>query len=184
MATKITYQDANEKKEVREFLFSLFAKRHFSKIVGLAGPDINDYISYCKKWGYNEFEIFETDINVLMKQMMEVKKANALLKYGNILDADADRTDVLYDLDYCVTVRHMKEHIKKFTNNFIMTFSRRIGNEETVKQFFKAKKEKIVSIVTKFSPREYDVYKTEQGNSYIYIKYHDTSSMCCIAKIN
>jgi hypothetical protein len=65
-----------------------------------------------------------------------------------------------------------------------MTFSRRIKDVETINSFFKAKKEKIVSIVTKFSPREYKVYNTDKGNNYIYMNYRDTSNMCCIAKIN
>jgi len=181
---KETYEHASNKKQVREFLFSLFAKHHFRKIVGLPGPDIMSYISFCKSKGYDFFELYEMDMDTLMKQMTEIKSPNTTLSYGNILNADGDRKDVVYDLDYCVTVRHMAEHIKKFTHNFIMTFSRRIGNEETINEFFQATKEKVVSIVKNFAPIEYEIYKTDKGNNYIYVKYSDTSAMCCIAKIN
>lgn len=183
MATKVSYEDSPEKRAVREFLFSFFVLKQFNKIIGLAGPDIKAYLQYCKSKGFNHFEIFESDMGVLMKQMREVDSTVAL-RYGNILSADADRDDVLYDLDYCSTVRYMKEHIKKFNKNFIMTFSRRIKDIETISTFFKAKGEEIVSVVTKFSPREYKVYHTDKGNEYIYLNYKDTSCMCCIAKIN
>jgi len=181
---KETYEHAINKKQVREFMFSLFAKQYFRKIVGLPGPDINNSISFYKSKGYDFYEFFEMDIDTVMKQLTEIKTPNTTLTYGNIIDADASKKDVVYDLDYCVTVRHMAEHIKKFTHNFIMTFSRRIGNEETIDEFFQATKEKIVSIVKKFAPIEYEIYKTDKGNNYIYVKYRDTSAMCCIAKIN
>ena len=42
---KETYEHASNKKQVREFMFSLFAKNCFRKIVGLPGPDIMNYIS-------------------------------------------------------------------------------------------------------------------------------------------
>ena len=181
---KETYEHALNKKQVREFMFSLFAKQLFRKIVGLPGPDIMNSISFYESKGYDLFEFHEMDIDTVMKQLTEIKTPNTTLTYGNILNADASRKDVVYDLDYCVTVRHMKEHIKKFTHNFIMTFSRRIGNEETIDEFFQATKEKIVSVVKKFAPIEYEIYKTNKGNNYIYVKYFDTSAMCCIAKIN
>jgi hypothetical protein len=142
------------------------------------------YISFCKSKGYDFFELYEMDMDTLMKQMSEIKSTDTTLSYGDILNADASRKDVVYDLDYCVTVRHMAEHIKKFTHNFIMTFSRRIGNEETIDEFFQATKEKVVSIVKKFAPIEYEIYTTNKGNNYVYVKYRDTSAMCCIAKIN
>jgi hypothetical protein len=182
--TKLSYKNATEKKEVRDFLFSLFAKHHFNKIVGLPGPDINDYISFCKSHGYKKFKMYEMDANILKKQLRKIKTHRASLIHGDIIKANADRKDVLYDLDYCVTVRYMKEHIEKFNNNFIMTFSRRIKDIETITSFFQAKDEEVISIVTKFYPREHKIYKTDKGNEYIYINYRDTSNMCCIAKIN
>ena len=41
--TKVTYTDAAKKHAVREFLFSYFK---FNAIVGLAGPNINEYIQW------------------------------------------------------------------------------------------------------------------------------------------
>jgi len=180
---KLSYKDATNKKQVREFLFSLFADLQLKKIVGLAGPDINDYLEWCKSKGYEDFEIWENDSATLLKQLREIKASKAAFKYGNILDASAERSDVLYDLDYCVTIRHMKEHLTKFKERFIMTFARRVKDGETISTFFSTRGETIFEKLENLNPLKHTVYHTNKG-TYIFINYRDTSNMCCIAKIN
>jgi len=182
---KLSYSDSANKKAVREFLFSLFAEKQLNKIVGLAGPDITDYLSFCKSKGYNEFEIYENHIITLANQlkMMKNETAKVQLTYGDILNA-ATNQEALYDLDYCVTARFMKKHLSKFNSNFIMTFARRITDAETFSTFFKARKEKLTSALTLFSPLEHTILTTDNENKYVYVKYRDTSNMCCFAKIN
>jgi hypothetical protein len=63
-----------------------------------------------------------------------------------------------------------------------MTFSTRIGVQETIDTFFAARNEKIIKSEELFSPLPHTVFTTEQGN-YLFIKYRDTSAMCCFAKI-
>lgn len=179
---KMSYRDAAQKKQVREFLFSCFDDLHLKKIVGLAGPDINDYLKFCKSKGYKEFEIWENHGPTLIKQLKELRSSRIQLKYGDILSTSEDGHDVLFDLDYCVTVRHMKDHIKKFKNRFIMTFARRIKDDETINSFFSTRQETILSKVHKKTPLFHTIYKTT-GGKYIFINYRDTSNMCCIAKI-
>jgi len=182
---KTTYKDASNKKKVRDFMFSLFMDQHLNKIVGLAGPDIPDYIAFCKSKGYDEFEIYENHIPTIFDQIKYLRtKAKVSLTYGNILGADANRENVLFDLDYCVTVRYMHPHLKKFKKNFIMTFARRITDEETFNSFFKARGEKLKSVLTLFTPLKHSILTTEDGNDYYYVEYRDTSAMCCFAKIN
>ena len=181
---KQSYKTSINKKQVREFLFSQFADLHLKKIVGLAGPDINDYIKFCKSKGYDEFEIWENHTPTLIKQLRELRASKVEFKYGNILNTSEDRHNVLFDLDYCVTIRHMHDHIKKFKDRFIMTFARRITDAETFSTFFKARKEKLKSALTLFSPLEHTILTTESDNKYVYVKYRDTSNMCCFAKIN
>ena len=101
-----------------------------------------------------------------------------------ILNADADRSNVLYDLDYCVTARYMHAHLRKFKKNFIMTFARRIKDEETFNAFFRARGEKLKSVLTLFTPIQHSILTSENGSTYYYVEYRDTSAMCCIAKIN
>jgi len=180
---KMSYKEATKKKEVREFLFSLFADLQLRKIVGLAGPDINDYLKFCKSKGYEEFEIWENHVPTLMKQIRELRTSKVELKYGNILNTSEDRHNILFDLDYCVTVRHMHDHIKKFKDKFIMTFARRVKDEETISSFFSIRGETILSKLDRVTPLLHTIYKST-GGKYIFINYRDTSNMCCIAKIN
>jgi hypothetical protein len=65
-----------------------------------------------------------------------------------------------------------------------MTFARRITDAETFSTFFKARKEKLTSALTLFSPLEHTILTTDNENKYVYVKYRDTSNMCCFAKIN
>jgi hypothetical protein len=180
---KLSYKDATKKKEVRDFLFSLFADLQLKKVVGLAGPDINDYLEFCKSKGYEEFEIWENHAPTLMKQIRDIRVSKVELKYGNILNTSEDRHNVLFDLDYCVTVRYMQDHIKKFKDKFIMTFARRIKDEETISSFFSIRGETILSKLDRMTPLLHTIYEST-GGKYIFINYRDTSNMCCIAKIN
>ena len=177
---KHTYMDAAQKKAVREFLIGHFK---FKNIVGLAGPDINEYIEWCKAKGYDEFEIFEADPSTMVSQLARLnQKVRMTFTYGDILKADESKSETLYDLDFCASVRSLKEHIAKFKEHFIMTFSTRIGIQETIDTFFSARNEKIIKSEEVFSPLPHTVFTTEQGN-YLFIKYCDTSAMCCFAKI-
>jgi hypothetical protein len=101
---------------------------------------------------------------------------------GDILKANPNKENVLFDLDFCASVRFLTEHIAKFKNNFIMTFSTRIGVQQTVDTFFKARKEKVLHSVDELLPMPHTIYTTKKGN-YLFIKYYDTSAMCCFAKI-
>ena len=180
---KMSYKDATQKKQVREFLFSQFKDLHLRKIVGLAGPDINDYIEWCKSKGYEEFEIWENHSPTLIKQLRELRASKVELKYGDILNASEDRHNVLFDLDYCVTARYMTEHMMKFPDKFIMTFSRRIKYDETISLFFSSRGESILRKLEKMTPLLHTIYEST-GGKYIFVNYRDTSNMCCIAKIN
>jgi hypothetical protein len=176
--TKNTYINASNKHAVREFLFSYF---RFNSVVGLAGPDINDYLKWCESKGYNNIEVWENEPSVMFKQLTEVKTP-IRYRFGNILDANLS-DNVLFDLDYCVSVRYMKEHIQKFKDNFIMTFSTRIGVQKTVDNFFKFRGEKITGWNNIEGPGLRNIVFNTNLGKYLFITYFDTSAMCCISKI-
>jgi hypothetical protein len=177
--TKSTYKDAKNKKAVREFIFSHYV---YNKIVGLAGPDINDYITWCKSKGYSDIEIWEQDPVVMMKQLSEVK-TGVSFKYGNILNASVSSRGVVYDLDYCATIKYMGEHLKKFKETkFVMTFALRYSEKETIKKFFRDRGEAIVCSEQVTSPLLHTRYVTNNG-TYLYAKYRDTTPMCVFSKI-
>ena len=178
---KTSYSDSVNKKKLREFLINKFT---FESVTGLAGPDINDYIQYLKSKGCKKFEIYENNPSIIVKQLSELNTpADISLKYGDILSADNSEPNTLYDLDFCSTIKNMKEYIKKFKNNFIMTFSMRFSMENTIKTFFSARDEEIISITEIFSPFHHNVFKTDRSE-YLFATYKDSSTMCCFAKIN
>jgi hypothetical protein len=179
--TKSSYKQANKKKLVREFLFSNFLNR---KIVGLAGPNINEYINWCKSKGYKEIEIWENDLRIFIPQLAILNVDEPVdMKFGDILYSE-ENENVLYDLDFCTTIKTLKEHVKNFKDNFVMTFAiRAVGYEKTIKEFFSIRKEKILKSLEKTSPIKHLIINTPQGK-YIAVSYFDTTPMCCIAKIN
>ena len=177
--TKANYTDAAKKKAVREFLFSQFK---LSKIVGLPGPNYNECIKFYESKGFKDIEVWENTPEVLMHQFMAANKP-VRMRFGDILNAEPNRIDTLYDLDYCATVYTLTKHISKFKDNFIMTLSTRAGIEFTINEFFKARKEKIVSSINKYSPINHKIFTTNTNGKYIFTPYFDTSAMCCIAKI-
>jgi len=177
--TKYTYINASNKHAVREFLFSYF---RFNSVVGLAGPDINDYLKWCESRGYNNIEVWENEPSVMLKQLSEVKTP-VRYRFGNILDASLS-DNVLFDLDYCVSIRYMREHLQKFKDNFIMTFSTRIGVQETIDKFFEFRGETIINQIDTPGPGlRNKLFQTNLGK-YLFITYFDTSAMCCFAKIS
>lgn len=180
--TKHTYKNAYNKKEVREYIFSYFKDKYLGSLVGLAGPDIRDYVNFCRSKKYRNIEVWENNPTVMVHQLSNMPKRPIRYKFGNILDADVNHW-TLFDLDYCVSVRYMKEHIQKFKDNFIMTFSTRIGVQETIDKFFQFRREPIVNQYDVEGPGLRNIiFQTKLGN-YLFITYHDTSAMCCFAKI-
>ena len=180
--TKTSYKEAKNKKAAREFVFSHYSQ---PKIVGLAGPDINEYVSWCKANGFQVDEIWEKDPRVMMKQLTEVKH-NTISKYrfGDINNTLPDRKDTVYDLDYCGCVQTLYESVIKFKKNIVMTFALRgVGAEKTINTFFKARRESIVSRSNKPNPINHISIKTTQGR-YIVVPYFDTTPMLTIARIS
>jgi hypothetical protein len=179
---KQTYTDAEKKKRVRDFLIDKF---YFNHVIGLPGPDINDYIRYMRSKGCENLELYENDKNVMLKQliMLSENEDNIRFIYGDIINASPAESHTLYDLDFCATVKFLKRHIQKFRNSFIMTFSLRIGVENTIKEFFAARGDRIISRSKFQHPIEYEEISTGSGK-YLFVRYCDTSAMCCFAKIS
>lgn len=180
--TKTTYKEAKQKKAVRQFMFSHYKK---SKIVGLAGPDINDYLTWCKSNGFEVEEIWEVDPRVMMKQLTDIKE-DMMFKYrfGNINDTIPNKDKTVYDLDYCGSIHTLLSAVIKFKRNAVMTFSvRSIGVEKTISTFFKERREKIISRVNKTKPVKHISIETNAGK-YIVAPYFDTTPMISIAQIS
>jgi hypothetical protein len=178
--TKSTYRDASNKRIAREFLVSYFP---FNSIVGLPGPDMQDYLQWCKNHGFTEIEAWEYEPIVAINQLSTGINDQISYNVGDIIHTVPDRDNVLYDLDFCATIATLKEHVKRFTKNYIMTFSRRVKGGMPMSQFLDIIGEKCISKSRYNVPMEYAVYKTNKNSEFIRVDYCDSSPMCCIAKI-
>lgn len=183
MSGKLDYSKAYRKKLVQQIVFDDFKQRGITKLVGLAGPNITDYLSFAKSKGIKQAEVYERDYINLIYQMQDFKPPiKTTVKYQDILDADLYQ-DVIYDLDFCCTIDKAASHIKKFKNNAIVTLAlRKIGLIPTLKKFCK--------IVSKAKP---DIILNVQVNpnykihilnlkecSYTAYQYFDTTPMLLI----
>jgi len=179
---KTSYKNAKNKKAVRDFLLSFFNE---SSIIGLAGPDINEYMEWCREKGFSKVEVWEKESSIMMKQLSEISQDSPLVyKFGDIIKAKLDSTS-LYDLDFCKTIVSLYEHISKFKNEkFILTMSTRgVGNQETINRFFDSRKEAVSNMIEEYDPIHF--YKAETAfGKYVICPYFDTTPMITIAKIS
>lgn len=178
---KQTYVNAEKKKRVREFLINQFM---FNSVVGLPGPDINEYIQYMRTKGCTKLDLYENDRDVMIRQLVKLSENEESIRfiYGDIIKARPNRKKTLYDLDFCASVKFLQDHIRKFKDNFIMTFHLRIGLEKTLKIFFGVRGEEIIERKQVEDPLPHIEFLTTEGR-YLFITYHDTTTMCCFAKI-
>lgn len=181
---KTSYTNSIKKKAVQEVVFRDAMKRKFRKVVGLAGPNITDYLSFLKGKGIKEAEIYEKDCRQLVNQFIDFSPIiSTSVQFGDIISADSTDKKTLYDLDFCCTIKNAKQHIRKFKSNAIITLAiRGVGLKSTVKQFCKlVSKEKPKVEWNKTSTTMYKVHTISfSDQSYTCYQYRDTSCMLTI----
>ena len=182
--TKETYKDASNKHNIRELMMAITKPyRPTGKIVGLAGPDITDYIEWCKSYGYTDIDVYEMNFQVMLHQLQTFGATYPInLHYSDISQAPY-KPGVFYDLDFCASVRYLGEAISKFRKNFMMTFSTRIGVTETISKFMTYRGDDMYT----YSTHEDEAYTYNiidgMTGSYFMVRYRDTSAMCTICDI-
>jgi predicted transcriptional regulator len=180
---KIDYSKSYKKKIVQQIVFDSFKERGFTQLIGLAGPNITDYLSFVKSKGIKQAEVYERDYINLIYQMQDFKPPiKTTVKYQDILHADI-KENVIYDLDFCCTITNAEEHIKKFKKNAIFTLALRgIGLVPTLERF--------CELVSKIKSNIHlNVHQTPnfkmhllyfEKTSYTVYHYCDTSAMIVI----
>ena len=180
---KLDYSKAYRKKLVQQIVFDDFRERGMTKLVGLAGPNITDYLSFVKSKGIKQAEVYERDYVNLIHQMADFKPPiKTTVKYQDVLDADVYE-GVIYDLDFTCTIKNAAPHIKKFKKNAIITLAlRKIGLVPTLKKFCKlvSNLKPDIKLNVELNPN----YKVHLLNfedvSYTVYQYYDTTPMCLI----
>lgn len=178
---KTDYSKSYRKKIVQEIVFNDMKQRGISKLVGLAGPNITDYLSFAKSKGIKHAEVYEKDYINLLYQMRDFRPPiKTVVNYQDIYYAN-NNENTLYDLDFTCCVYKAAPHIKKFKQNAIITLSiRPIGFKETINKFCK--------LITPLKPKvtfnvlqdgNYNLHKIDwaNGKSYNCYEYRDTVPM-------
>jgi hypothetical protein len=181
--TKSTYKDASNKHRVRELMMAITkVYRPKGKIVGLAGPDVEDYIKWCNSHDYTDIDVYEMNFQVMIHQIKTFGYVQPInIHYSDISKAPY-KSGVFYDLDFCASVKCLEEAIYKFRRHFMMTFSTRIGIHETIDKFMKYRDEDMYTFSNHDEGRF--IYTLINGKqSYFMVRYHDTSAMCTICDI-
>lgn len=184
---KTSYLHSTNKRIVQNIIFSKLEKKKLSKIVGLAGPNITNYLSILNDFKVKQAEIYEYDISKIALQLQNYKPIidNEVI-YSDVLYATPNKSNTFYDLDFCCSIKNATKHIQKFTNNVCYTLSiRPVGLEKTIKEFSKlvdSTKNPVFTLIK--SNDEYKSYNlitnTKKYKCYI---YRDTSPMLTISSI-
>lgn len=120
-ATKTDYSMSVNKRAVQNAIFNSFTHK-FNKVIGLAGPNITDYLWFMKQNGVKSAEIYEKDISQLAIQMNDfIPVIDSKIQFGDIIQAKAHEPKTLYDLDFCCSINNASQHIQKFSNDVAVT---------------------------------------------------------------
>jgi hypothetical protein len=180
---KLDYSQARNKKLVQQVVFDEFKERGITKLVGLAGPNITDYLSFVKSKGIKQAEVYERDYVNLIYQMADFKPPiKTTVLYQDIYYAGV-QDNVIYDLDFCCTIKNAEPHLRKFKKNAIVTLAlRKIGLMPTLKKFCKIVSDLKPDIKLNIQVNSnYKVHLLDFGKySYTVYQYHDTTPMCLI----
>lgn len=169
------------KLKVRSLIMSKV--HNCDSIVGLAGPDINNYIDWCNSYKFKNILIYENDRNTFLHQVKNIRK-KAKIVYGSITETEPNKENTFYDLDYCCTINSIAPHFARFKKNYSITLSlRSIGAQKTLHKFLYYNNAQILMYDTFETPVKHTIITTTEGE-YIYTQYFDTSPMCNISKID
>ena len=178
---KLDYSKSYRKKIVQQIVFNDLKQRGINKIVGLAGPNITDYLSFVKSKGFKTAEIYEYDAINLMQQLNNFQPViQTRILYQDIYTAPLYQ-DAVYDLDFTCSLLNAKQHIKKFNKNAVVTVSLRpLTLISSLKMFSKTiskLKSNIRLNVHKTKDYVLHLIEWQDGRSYNVYQYADTCQM-------
>jgi hypothetical protein len=183
---KLSYESSSNKKAVQKKIYLQY--KGIKKVIGLGGPNLTEYLLFLKSMGIKQADIYEFDAEQLLLQINNyVPVINSQIYYGDILRAVPNKTDTLYDLDFCCCILSAKKHIEKFTTNSIITLSiRPYGLEQTIEKFCQyIDSTSTYTVDYHYNHTEnYKVYRIDVGKKkYLCYSYRDTTPMITLQSI-
>jgi len=186
---KTDYTHSPKKRVVQSLVFKQAIKGK-NKLIGLAGPNINNYLKFIKQMGIQVVDIYESHPMQLLLQMLDYKASfNVKTRVQNtdIYNAPANEKDTLYDLDFDCSILLVKKHIKKFIENSIITLAiRPVGVQKTLSIFSKlVSREKPHIELNVQNTKDYTLHKVVfPSKTYLCYQYRDKSNMITITRQN
>jgi len=184
---KSDYTLAKNKKAVQNDIFKRAQKKNFTKVVGLGGPNITQYLQFLKSYGIKHADIYENDRFHILLQISSFKPViSSKVHFEDITNAQVKQEKTLYDMDFCCSVVTVTESIKKFKDNSIFTFSiRPMGIESTINEFFKSMRNNAKPKITynyKVN-KQFKIHKIMwNSNRYFCYIYKDTVPMMTLTQ--
>lgn len=175
---KLSYKKSYNKKSIRNLVIE-----RGSNVIGLGGPDLEDYVKFFRGKGYTSIHVWEKDSEIMLKQMPQMNHLRNKISYnfGDIIDAPI-LPNTLYDLDFCVTITSVKDYVRRFQNNIVLTVSEfRKPKFWSIGQFLKIRGEKKISLINN-NDNERTLITDKQTYSVYY--YYDGSPMVVIKTVN
>jgi len=187
---KQDYSGAVSKKLVQSKIYKDIDKHGFKRVVGLAGPNISDYLKSMKERGIESAEIYEYDRMQLLLQLQDFQPViKTKVCFDDIIKARANKKQTLYDLDLCCSIRKAKAYIKKFGKSCIVTLALRPDSLKTTLTKFCELIDNTVSPTIRYDeePTKKKGYKLHtleiNGSMYECYQYKDTHNMVTIKPI-
>jgi hypothetical protein len=137
MIIKESYKDSKRKKIVQKEVYKEI-KGKYTHLIGLGGPDLNEYLKLAKYAGIKNALIYEFNVDQLLIQASKpINTLSTRVIFGDIYQSPCKMKDTFYDFDFCCSVKTAQEHIKKFKNDPVLfTFSiRPLGLNNSIKLY-------------------------------------------------
>ena len=182
---KQSYKQSVNKRIVQKEVYREI-KGKFKHLVGLGGPDLDEYLRLARYAGIKNAIIYEFNVDQLLIQAS--KNNNTLptrVVFDDIISCPSGINDAFYDLDFCCSVQTAMPHISKFKNDpAAFTFSiRPLGLRDSVRNYVRSTQNntdyEFNLIETSSSFRRYELI-TSRAVQTAYI-YKDTVPMLVIS---
>jgi len=187
---KTDYSDAPNKRIVQRLVYQkAIENSKLNKLVGLAGPNINNYLRFIQSMGFKMANIYEINPKQLLLQMLDYKSSfdiKTRVQLDDVYIAEENKQDTLYDLDFDCSILLVKRHIKKFIQNAIVTLAiRPVGLKKTLSIFSRLVEKEKATI--SYNCEVNDNYKLHRiifsNKTYHCYQYKDKSNMITITQI-
>lgn len=169
---KQSYLTSTEKKVLRSRLLP-----HGHTLIGLGGPDIEEYVDTARKRGFKDIRVWENNPAIYMKTLPLLKGLNIQYNIDDILNAPV-HSNYIYDLDFCCRIERTEPYIRKFQNNFILTISEMYTHPFSALPLFAQYRDEVVKNIVPLSECD-RILVTDKGR-YLICRYRDTSPMLII----